>query len=206
LRQKQGLKLNFRTFHSEKIRCALFFSGNGSTVQALLDRIETENIVMGISSKRNAAGKIRMKRAGIPCETFQFPNDFDRVFSLLVEKNISLILLLGFMKIVPAEFLKNWRRMGRDVLNVHPSLLPDFKGLMAFERAFEAKADIGCSVHKVWPELDSGPILLRRRILDSSHAILSINQARTWLRASEQSLLQRAPLQKIMSLRKESTT
>ena len=189
---KPELKLNFNIRIPRKSRIALFFSGSGSTVQAMLDQIEMENIVIAISSKKLAPGRIRAKRSGVAEKFFSFPADFDQVLEFLIQQKITAILLLGFMKFIPESFLKKWNAFGGSIYNIHPSLLPNFKGLNAFERSFEAKGDLGASIHVVWPELDAGPVLFRKKIISSDQiGKTTLACAKTWLRAGEQSMLRK---------------
>lgn len=184
--------MNSKIAFPQKSRIALFFSGSGSTVQALLDQIEMENIVLAISSKKTALGRIKAMRSGVLEKHFSFPKDFELVLDLLKQKKITSILLLGFMKVIPESFLLKWEEFGGSIYNIHPSLLPDFKGLQAFERAFESKSDLGASVHVVWPELDAGPILFRKKIISQNQiGETTFASAQTWLRASEQSMLRK---------------
>lgn len=184
--------MNFNLPSPQKSRIALFFSGSGSTLQAILDQMESKNIVLAISSKKSAAGRIRAKRSGVLEKSFNFPADFDLVMDVLIQLKIRSILLLGFMKIIPERFLKKWKELRGVIYNIHPSLLPDFKGLNAFERAFEAQADLGASIHEVWPELDAGPVWFRRKIISKNQTSeSSLYCARTWLRAGEQDMLKK---------------
>ena len=79
--------------------------------------------------------------------------------SILQEHNVDLICLAGFMSILPKKFIESWNHK---IINIHPSLLPSFKGLHAQKQAYQAGVKIaGCTVHYVYPELDAGPIIMQ---------------------------------------------
>lgn len=155
-----------------KSRIAVLISGNGSNLQALIDAARQHDypaqIALVISNKAEAYGLVRAKNAGIAAIAIDhtiFPDReaFDRAMHAeLTEANIEIICLAGFMRLLSPWFVQQWQ--GR-ILNIHPSLLPAFKGAHAVRDALAAGAgESGCTVHIVTEELDAGPILAQTRI------------------------------------------
>lgn len=150
-----------------KVRVAVLISGNGSNLQALIDATQTENypaeIVLVISNKADAYGLTRAKQAGIPSQVVSH-KDYDSreafdgaLHKALVNANIDVVCLAGFMRLLTPGFVEKWEQK---MLNIHPSLLPAFKGAHAIKDALEAGAEeTGCTVHYVTAEMDSGPII-----------------------------------------------
>jgi phosphoribosylglycinamide formyltransferase 1 len=173
-------------------RSAVFFSGSGSTLQALIDQAESLNIVCAVSSKKNAKGLIRTKRAGLVSYVFKFPENFNSVLTILNQKQIDTIFLAGFMRILPSEFIKqfNMGSIRRRIFNIHPSLLPDFKGLLASESAFDQGAALGVTIHNVVEEVDSGAWFKRMPSLSREETRqIKLPEALLWQRATEQNIL-----------------
>ncbi|MGZ3692212.1 MAG: formyltransferase family protein, partial [Pseudobdellovibrio sp.] len=105
---------------------AVFISGGGSTLQALLEMQHQFNVALVISNKKSAEGLKKAKRFGKPVFVMNKDTSFDSIEELLTQYNISGIFLAGFMKILPEEFVNRWKNK---ILNIHPSLLPHYKGL-----------------------------------------------------------------------------
>ena len=139
---------------------AVFISGTGSNLAAILDCRSDIDVVLVVSSTRKAYGCLRARREGVPCYVMKNKEDWTSVQERLVESGVELIFLAGFMRIVPAPFLKKWE--GR-MANVHPSLLPEFPGTHSIERAFERGSPLGVTIHEVIAEVDQGPTILQRR-------------------------------------------
>lgn len=150
-------------------RIAVLISGSGSNLQAIMDAIASGQIngriVQVISNKANAYGLVRAKEAGIATQFIDhtaYPNreSFDNAVSDVLENTkAELIVLAGFMRILSAGFVRRYQ--GR-MLNIHPSLLPKYKGLHTHQKALDAKdTEHGCSVHFVTEELDGGPVLIQ---------------------------------------------
>ncbi|MDG1438291.1 MAG: phosphoribosylglycinamide formyltransferase [Emcibacteraceae bacterium] len=151
---------------------AVLISGSGTNLQALIDHCADEdfpaNIVMVISNNPDVKGLERAQKAGIPTRVVNH-HDFDsreafddRLHEVLNDCGAKLICLAGFMRILDARFVNRWRNR---MLNIHPSLLPSFKGLHTHERAIEAGVRFtGCTVHFVNPELDDGPIIVQAAV------------------------------------------
>ncbi|MGH1417777.1 MAG: phosphoribosylglycinamide formyltransferase [Hyphomicrobiaceae bacterium] len=149
-------------------RVAVLISGRGSNMQALVrySRENTEagyDIVAVLSNRPGAGGLDWAANEGIattPLDhtSFESREAFElALHNALLATNVDLIACAGFMRIMTNEFVTKWQDK---MLNIHPSLLPLFKGLNTHARAIEAGVRIaGCSVHIVRPELDAGPIL-----------------------------------------------
>lgn len=140
-------------------RWAVFISGRGSNLQALLD--QQLDVALVVTNKPLAPGVFKARRFGIP--VYVLGADWSQLQQELCRCQISQILLLGFMKIVPESFIQLWKG---SIFNLHPSLLPEFKGLKAFERSIKEKFDLGCSYHEVTAELDSGKVILQKSFFD----------------------------------------
>lgn len=150
---------------------AVLISGRGSNMAALIEAAKDPAypacITLVVSNRADAEGLDYAKEHGI--ETAVIPSkDKDRaafdaeVDALLKAKGIDLVCLAGFMRILTPEFVAGWT--GR-MINIHPSLLPAFKGVNVHEQAIEAGVRIsGCTVHFVIPELDDGPIILQAAV------------------------------------------
>lgn len=155
-----------------RLRLAVLISGSGSNLQALIDASEHRGspfeIGLVISNRPDAFGLERARRAGIPTETinhrgFGTREAYDTVLSeRLRQEAPDLIALAGFMRILTPGFVEQWR--GR-LLNIHPSLLPNYRGLHTHERVLEAGDPVhGATVHFVTAELDGGPAILQARV------------------------------------------
>jgi phosphoribosylglycinamide formyltransferase 1 len=153
-------------------RVAILISGRGSNMAALIDAARKPDypaeIVLVISNRPDAAGLVSARQKGIQTavidhKTFATREAFDAALEARLAKGrVDIICLAGFMRMLTTPFVERWR--GR-MLNVHPSLLPDLKGLDTHARALAAGAKLhGCTVHFVAPELDSGPIILQAEV------------------------------------------
>lgn len=159
----------------------VLISGGGSNLQAIIDRIAdgsiNAKICAVISNKPDAYGLQRARAANIPTELIdhkQFKNrdNFDAELTRVIKKyNPELIVLAGFMRILSDEFVNSF--YGK-MINIHPSLLPKYRGLHTHKRALEAKdKEHGMSIHFVTSELDGGPIILQKSVpvLDSDSEV-----------------------------------
>ena len=154
-------------------RWALFISGRGSTMQSALDLCSECNIRVVFSSKVSALGIKKAKRYGVEVVVLPKIIDWGSVILELHRRKISNIFLLGFMKVIPESFLTQW---GTRIFNVHPSLLPRFKGAKAIEDSFHSNEDMGVTIHHVVAEIDSGNQILQKKInreLSENISILS---------------------------------
>jgi phosphoribosylglycinamide formyltransferase-1 len=153
-----------------KKRVAILISGRGSNMTALIEAAKAKDypaeIVLVVSNRPDAAGLDRARSSGIPTavidhkkfggdrETFEQALDRE-----LREQRIDLVCLAGFMRLLTPWFVNRWS--GR-MLNIHPSLLPQFKGLHTHRRALEAGVTRhGATVHFVVPEMDAGPVIVQ---------------------------------------------
>ncbi|TWH64745.1 phosphoribosylglycinamide formyltransferase-1 [Azomonas agilis] len=149
----------------------VLISGNGSNLQALLDSQTPEHplrISAVISNRADAYGLERAAQANVPTQVlnhkdFSSREDFDAALIQLIDQyQPHLVVLAGFMRILSAGFVEHYQ--GR-LLNIHPSLLPKYKGLETHRRALEAgEPEHGCSVHFVSAELDGGPVIAQARL------------------------------------------
>jgi phosphoribosylglycinamide formyltransferase-1 len=149
-------------------RTAILISGRGSNMTALIDAARDgtfpAEISLVISNRPDAAGLQRAAEAGIATAIVDhkiFGKDresFERALQdVLVQHRIEIVCLAGFMRIVTAWFVAQWPNR---MLNIHPALLPAFKGLDTHRRAIEAGVgEHGATVHFVVPEMDSGPVI-----------------------------------------------
>ncbi|MFV9875667.1 MAG: phosphoribosylglycinamide formyltransferase [Rickettsiales endosymbiont of Dermacentor nuttalli] len=154
----------------KKLRIAVLISGNGTNLQSLIDACNEANfpaeIVSVISNKSDAYGLERAKVADIRhiiCinnRDYASRAEFDQALNVkLKEYKVELVCLAGFMRILSEDFVKSWYNK---LINIHPSLLPSFKGLNAQAQALEAGVKItGCTVHFVRSEMDVGPIIMQ---------------------------------------------
>ena len=155
---------------SKKLKTAVFISGTGSNLKSLIKfsklKVSPISIELIISSNNKAKGLIFAKRFKIKKKIFNFKRNVlvdKKLISLLKKKNISLICLAGFMKILSNDFIKKFR--GK-ILNIHPSLLPKYKGLNTHERVLKNKDKYsGCTVHFVNTRLDSGKTILQKKVI-----------------------------------------
>ena len=154
---------------SNKIKTAVFISGTGSNLKSLIrfskNKVSPISVNLIISNNRKSKGLEFGKIFKIKRKIFNFKIKKDAEKKILFElkKNkIDLICLAGFMKILSNNFIKNFK--GR-ILNIHPSLLPKYKGLKTHERAIQNKEKYsGCTVHFVNSKLDSGKIILQKKV------------------------------------------
>jgi phosphoribosylglycinamide formyltransferase-1 len=157
---------------AKKVRVAVLISGRGSNMVALLeaarDPAYPAEIVLVLSNNPEAEGLTRAAAAGIPTQAIDhraYPDraSFDAaVDAALREAGADLVCLAGFMRILTDGFVEGWA--GR-MLNIHPSLLPLFKGTHTHAQALAAGVRLhGCTVHFVVPELDAGPIVAQAAV------------------------------------------
>lgn len=148
-------------------RVAIFISGGGSNMVKLVESMTGDHParpVLVLSNRADAGGLARAAEMGVPTAVVDHrPFKGDReafqeaLQAELVKAAPDILCLAGFMRVLTASFVQNWQ--GR-MLNIHPSLLPKYRGLHTHARALEAgDAEHGCTVHEVTPELDEGPIL-----------------------------------------------
>lgn len=135
-------------------------------MSTLIDqRPEKESIALVVSSSSKNYGLLRAQRNGIPTLAFDNKMDWDRVLLELQSRQITHIFLVGFMKIVPESFLSAWNK---PILNVHPSLLPEYPGLHSIRRAVEDKNNVGVTVHRVIKDVDAGAVVFSRTVVEKN--------------------------------------
>lgn len=160
------------------LRIAVLVSGGGTNLQAIIDRIEdgtikNTEISMVISNNPNAKALTRAANHGIPSQcispkTFETRDEFNKVLlNTLVELGVDLIVLAGFMVVIPPEMIRTFRNR---IINVHPSLIPSFcgtgfYGLRVHEAALARGVKVsGATVHFVDEGTDTGPIILQKAV------------------------------------------
>ena len=147
----------------------VLISGSGSNLQALIDEQRAGRLPIDIraviSNRATAYGLERAQAAGIPTDVLDhrdFPDreTYDGALRERIDTHApQLVVLAGFMRILTDKFVQHF--LGR-MLNIHPSLLPEFRGLHTHRRVLEAgHSEHGCSIHFVTPELDSGPVIVQ---------------------------------------------
>jgi phosphoribosylglycinamide formyltransferase-1 len=154
----------------------VLISGSGSNLQAIIDAVASGRLPVEIraviSNRPGVKGLERAQRAGIPTEVLDHNAHASRqAFDETLQAHIDtykpqLVVLAGFMRLLTDDFVNHYA--GR-MLNIHPSLLPNFKGLNTHQRALEAyhkgeTTEHGASVHFVTPDLDGGPVILQARV------------------------------------------
>ena len=152
-----------------RVNVAVFISGTGSNLQSLIkfSKIKKSpiSIQLIISNNPKAKGLRFSKKFKIKKKIFNFENknlNEKKLLSLLKINNIEMICLAGFMKILSKKFIKKFK--GK-ILNIHPSLLPKYKGLNTHKRALKNNEKYsGCTVHFVNSRLDSGKIILQKKV------------------------------------------
>ena len=153
---------------SNKIKTAIFISGTGSNLKSLIkfSKLKKSPIIikMIISNNPKSKGLQYARIYKIKKKVFDFKNSLfeKKIINELKQNNINLICLAGFMKILSKSFIKNFK--GK-ILNIHPSLLPKYKGLNTHEKAIKNKDKYsGCTVHFVNSRLDSGKIINQKKV------------------------------------------
>jgi phosphoribosylglycinamide formyltransferase-1 len=161
---------------SELLPVVILISGGGSNLQAIINTSQTGELPVDIraviSNVPEAHGLARAQKAGIPTKvvehtSFDQREDFDLALQTAIDAyRPKLVILAGFMRLLSDDFVNHY--LGH-MINIHPSLLPDFKGLNTHQRALEAHRagslkEHGASVHFVTPDLDGGPVILQASV------------------------------------------
>ena len=152
-----------------KINTAVFISGRGSNLKSLINYSQSKHslikIKLIISNKSNAKGLKYAARYKIKSYFINYKSIYsseEKILKLLSKFNINLICLAGFMKIISKNFIK---KFNKPIINIHPSLLPKYKGLNTHYRVIKNNEKFsGSTVHLVTPKLDSGRIILQEKI------------------------------------------
>ncbi|GAB5576294.1 trifunctional purine biosynthetic protein adenosine-3 [Prionailurus iriomotensis] len=169
---ENGTLKNHFSVQPKKARVAVLISGTGSNLQALIDNTREPSscahIVVVISNKAAVAGLDKAERAGIPTRVinhklYKSRVEFDTAIDQVLEEfSTDIVCLAGFMRILSGPFVRKWN--GK-MLNIHPSLLPSFKGSNAHEQVLEAGVTVtGCTVHFVAEDVDAGQIILQEAV------------------------------------------
>ena len=153
----------------EKINIAVFISGRGTNLKALILRSNKKNcnykIAFVVSNRKNAFGLKIAKKFNILTKIISksfLKAEQKKLAKILINKNVKFICLAGFMKILSPYFLNFFKNK---VINIHPSLLPKYKGLNTHHRALKAKEKFsGCTIHYVSKKLDSGKIIAKKKV------------------------------------------
>lgn len=158
---------------TKKTKIAILISGRGSNMQALVNACKDSDfpaeVVLVLSNREDAAGLLfaeseNIKTVFLNHKNFSSRQEFDQKMSEEIEKSgAEIICLAGFMRLLSPWFVNQWFDR---LINIHPSLLPEFKGADAVGDAIKAGAKkSGCTVHFVREEIDSGPIILQAEVL-----------------------------------------
>lgn len=154
------------------VKIAILFSGRGSNLHVLANHIAQPQVaaelVLALTNRPDAEGLSVCKSMGIETHIIDHKNyDTRAAFDADMDKalraaGVELICCAGFMRLLTPDFVNSWH--GR-IINIHPSLLPKYKGLNTHARAIEAGDDeAGCSVHFVRPDMDDGPVIVQKRV------------------------------------------
>tara|TARA_B100000029_G_scaffold447364_1_gene469067 strand:- start:562 stop:1149 length:588 start_codon:yes stop_codon:yes gene_type:complete len=153
----------------KRLKVSVFISGRGTNLKSLINFSKTKNspisINLVVSNKKNAKGLFFAKKNKIKYLVINYKNKKtaeNRILFELKKYNIDFICLAGFMKILSKKIISKYKNK---ILNIHPSLLPKYKGLNTHKRVILNKEKFtGCTVHIVTYKLDSGKIILQRKI------------------------------------------
>ncbi len=155
-----------------RLKTGVLISGRGSNLEALIEACRgpgfPAEIATVISNKPDAAGLVFAREAGIATVALDHRGFADRaafdaeIHDRLTEAGVELVCLAGYMRLLTTGFIERWHDR---IINIHPSLLPAFRGLNAHAQALAAGVKIsGCTVHVVRPEVDSGPIIAQAAV------------------------------------------
>ncbi len=163
----------------------VIISGNGSNLQAIIDAIESgrvyARISLVISNNPDAFGLSRAQNHGLPSQVIDHRNYAERsLFDQALMQAVSscqpdYIVLAGFMRILGTDFIQTYRNR---IINIHPSILPHYKGLNTHQRALDnGESEHGVSIHIVTAELDNGPVLLQGRYpIEAGDSVAELQQ------------------------------
>tara|TARA_B100000287_G_C20278443_1_gene641009 strand:- start:109 stop:633 length:525 start_codon:yes stop_codon:yes gene_type:complete len=143
------------------MKLGVLCSGNGTNFENIVRTCKRDEVVVMICNNPKAGAIARARKFGIPFACIKH-DDEDTIINMLQDCDVDLIILAGWMRIVTKRFLDAFPDK---VINLHPSLLPKYKGLNVIQRAMDAgEKETGCTVHFVNEELDSGQIILQRSV------------------------------------------
>lgn len=170
-------------------RWALFFSGKGSNLNAVLECYHTNWSMPPLLFTNNPESPAIKLAAGFGLETHILENkiNYEQVSSLLAEAKVDALFLLGFLKIIPVEFLKDWK--GR-VFNLHPSMLPKYPGLHSIKKAYSKSDVIGVTIHHVTEGVDEGEPLVQSVVFEpGDYDLMSLEEVKTMVHSVEHNLV-----------------
>ncbi|MCB9989758.1 MAG: phosphoribosylglycinamide formyltransferase [Rhodospirillales bacterium] len=155
-----------------KLNLAVLISGRGSNMQALIEACKADDfparVALVLSNRPDAGGLQIAQDAGIQTasvdhKAYDSKAAFEGALQdVLSSHEIDLICLAGFMRLLSADFIGRWPDQ---IINIHPSLLPAYKGLDTHARAIaDGAVEAGCTVHVVIPEMDAGPVILQKKV------------------------------------------
>ncbi|WP_273270640.1 phosphoribosylglycinamide formyltransferase [Methylophaga sp.] len=158
--------------NENKTRLVILISGRGSNMRSIIEAINHQQldarVAAVISNRPDAAGLEYASSQSIPTKivdhkAFEDRESFDRALAQQIDEfNPDYVILAGFMRILTAEFVEHYQNK---LINIHPSLLPKFKGLDTHQRAIDAgEKEHGASVHFVTAELDDGPVIMQAKV------------------------------------------
>ena len=143
------------------MRLGVLCSGNGTNFENILRSCWEDEVVLMIHNKKDCGAIKVAEKFGVP-HCYIPHKDEERMIDLLKVWRVQLVVLAGYMRILSPNFINSFPER---IINVHPSLLPKYKGIDAVEQALESGDDVtGCTVHIVTEELDSGRILLQGKV------------------------------------------
>ena len=143
------------------MRLGVLCSGNGTNFENILRSCWEDEVVLMIHTKKDCGAAKRAEKFGIH-HCYIKHKDEEQIIQLMQAWRVDLIVLAGYMKVISPEFVKAFPNR---IINLHPSLLPKYKGLHAIEQALESgDKETGCTVHYVNDELDSGEVILQLKV------------------------------------------
>jgi phosphoribosylglycinamide formyltransferase 1 len=184
-----------------RTRFGVLISGNGSTLQSILDCLDLVDVAVVIASKPTAYGILRARRMGVPVEilpdSLKGRENRERaeewIIAKLREFRVEKVFLAGYMRIISPKFIKAFEKR---IFNIHPSLLPKHKGLDAFQAAIDGgDTHAGVTIHHVVEDVDSGEMCAQKVIEIPPHRDSKLSHL--WLHINEQRMI-RDTLRKIV--------
>lgn len=168
---------------------ALFFSGRGSNLEAVLTRYHetwAEPPVV-VTNNPEAEGILVARRFGIEPLILDSPINYAELSQHLKNEGVQRIFLLGYLKIIPGLFIQAWKDR---IFNLHPSLLPLYPGLRSIERAYSDRSDIGVTIHKVTEGVDEGRALIQKVVISSKdYDRLSLEEIKLMVHSKEHQIV-----------------
>ena len=143
------------------MRLGVMCSGNGTNFENIVRTCKEDEVVLMIHNRKKCGAAKRAEKLGIPHVNIKSAEE-EQIIKLFQAWRVDLIVLAGWMRIISSQFIQAFPNK---IINLHPSLLPKYKGLHAIEQALNSGDDItGCTVHYVTEELDSGEIILQSEV------------------------------------------